>query len=491
MGAVSLYSVDQIRRLERHAIEQAGIPGSELMERAGTQALAVLRARWPRAQRLAILCGLGNNAGDGFVLARLARAAGLDARVLQVGDPERLGGDARLNQGRWQAEGGPTEPWAGEIGEADVVVDALFGIGLDRPVEGVWAEVVAAINAHPAPILALDVPSGLQADSGRILGTAVEASLTTTFIADKAGFFTADGPDCVGETQVCDLDLRVDAEVAGAPVAEGLGAELVSLLPRRRKNSHKGTYGHVLVVGGNRGMAGAARMAAEGALRAGAGLVSVATHPDNAATLGAGRPELMVHGVDDERSLLRLLGKADVLVIGPGLGLDGWTRMVWRNALEAELPTVADADALALLSPNRQLAAPWVMTPHPGEAHRMLSAAGSPALEDRYALVRELQEHFGGVMVLKGCGTLVDDGRGPVGVCHAGNPGMATGGMGDILTGIIGALMGQGLSASQAARLGVWSHANAADQAAEDGERGLLPLDILPYLRCLLDGRAA
>lgn len=478
------YPVAAIRAAEQAAMQARGVSGLELMEQAGAAALAVLRDRWPAAGRIVVVCGLGNNAGDGYVLARLARAAGLDVRLQQVGDEARLRGDAQANACRWRESGGRVEAFGGvALQGADVVVDALFGIGLDRPLEGEWLQAVETINATRAPVLAVDVPSGLNADTGAAMGAAVNAACTVTFIGSKRGFYTADGPDHCGEIVL--QALGVDLSPWAADAARLLDAGTLAGLPPRRRNTHKGTYGHVLVVGGNLGMAGAARMAAEAALRSGAGLVSVATHPDSVAQVAGGRPELMVHGIgtDDERAVLRLLGRADVVAVGPGLGLDRWSSLVWRASLNSGLPLVVDADALQKLGTYRR--EDWVLTPHPGEAQQMLHPDTVDVQADRFAVAECLQQRYGGIVVLKGAGTLVRD-AGQTAICADGNPGMACGGMGDLLTGIIAAFMAQGLAPEKAARLGVWLHARAADRAAEAGQRGLLPMDVLPFLRQLL-----
>ncbi len=480
-----LCSVAQVRSREHWAMETLGLAGDTLMERAGAAAFASLRRHWPDTRSIAVACGVGNNAGDGFVVARLAREAGLEAEVLLAGDPARLQGDAATNLERWRGLGGPVRAWSGEAPPAvDVLVDALFGIGLDRPVSGVFAACVEALDAAPAPVLALDVPSGLDADGGEVLGAAVHAAATVTFIAPKRGLFTGDGPDCAGAVECSDLGLPADRGPGLDPVVDRLDAGLLDALPPRPRNSHKGLFGHVLVVGGNVGMGGAARMAAEAALRAGAGRVSVATHPDHAATLGIGRPELMVHGIDNERALIRLLARASVVAVGPGLGLDGWTRTVWRACWGSELPLVVDADALGLL-PRRSGRDALVLTPHPGESRRMLE--GEPAPAHRFEEIERLHALYGGTVVLKGCGSLVADAEGGTALCEAGNAGMSTGGTGDLLTGVIAALMAQGLPPGRAARAGVWAHATAGDRAAADGERGMAATDLLPHLRAVLN----
>ncbi len=485
----ALYRAAQVREFDRIAIQDFGIPGEALMERAGAAAFARLRERWPQVRDLTVLAGTGNNGGDGFVVARLAQQAGLTVRVLQVGDVTRLSADARLNLERFQAIEGEHRPYGRLPRETQLIVDGLLGTGLDRPVEGVWAEAIHAVNAHPAPVVALDIPSGLHADTGQILGAAVAADLTISFIALKQGMFTGDGPACCGT--VVFEGLEVPAAVYGWQV---LGARRIDwerfadLLPPRPRTAHKGRFGHVLVIGGDLGMAGAARLAGEAALRSGAGLVSVATRPEHAASIAGGRPELMARGVATASDLDLLLERATVVAVGPGLGRAAWGRALLEHALGSGLPLVVDADALNLLAERAGHRADWVLTPHPGEAARLLGTTATEVHADRLAAAAALHERFGGVVVLKGAGTVVQSaGARPPAICSAGNPGMASGGVGDVLTGVIAALLAQGLGPDDAAEMGVSLHAAAGDLAAGNGERGLIASDLLAPLRSLLN----
>ena len=485
----ALYRAAQVREFDRIAIQDFGIPGETLMERAGAAAFARLRERWPAARDLAVVVGQGNNGGDGLVVARLASQAGLAVRVLQVGDPDRLRGDARTNLDRYLALGGEHRPLQRVPRETQLIVDGLFGTGLDRPVEGAWAEAIAAINAHPAPVLALDIPSGLHADTGCVLGDAVRAELTVSFIGLKQGLFTADGPDCCGRVVFEGLD--VPAAVYGWQVLAARRIDWLrfgDLLPTRPRGAHKGHFGHVLVVGGDRGTAGAARLAGEAALRAGAGLVSVATRPEHVAAIVAGRPELMAHGLATATDVQPLLARATVVAVGPGLGRDPWGRALLEEVLGSGLPLVVDADALNLLAEAPRHRADWVLTPHPGEAARLLGVGAAAIHADRFAAAAALQQRYGGVVVLKGAGSIVQGpGTRPPAVCSLGNPGMATGGVGDVLTGVVAGLLAQGLGADDAAEMGVCVHAAAGDRAAAAGERGLIASDLFAPLRALLN----
>lgn len=484
----ALYRAEQVRALDRVAIEQQGIPAEELMERAGAAAFSLLRARWPQAQSLVVLAGAGNNGGDGYVLARLAHRSQLGVRVLTLGDHDRLQGAALAAADAYQAIGGSAEPFGRLPPDVDLIIDAMLGTGLERPLTGLWAEAVAQSNASRAPILALDIPSGLHADSGRVLGAAIEAAATISFIGLKCGLFTGQGPDHCGE--VCFDGLRAPALIYASeiPAARRIdwGQQRRSL-PRRRRSAHKGDFGYLLVVGGDQGMSGAARLAGEAALRAGVGRVAIATHPAHAAVLNLTRPELMVHAVAEAAELDTLLQRATLVALGPGLGQDRWGRSLYARVLAANKPMVLDADALNLLAQAPQRREDWVLTPHPGEAARLLGCSVAEVETDRFAALQQLRERYGGVVVLKGAGTLIDGpGLRPVAVCMDGNPGMASAGMGDALTGIIAALIAQGMEPVLAAEVGVCLHGAAGDRAAEQGERGLIVSDLIAALQPLL-----
>nr|VFK02687.1 MAG: NAD(P)H-hydrate epimerase [Candidatus Kentron sp. H]VFK02934.1 MAG: NAD(P)H-hydrate epimerase [Candidatus Kentron sp. H]VFK05673.1 MAG: NAD(P)H-hydrate epimerase [Candidatus Kentron sp. H] len=499
----ALYRAEQVRELDRIAIEELGIPGARLMERAGAVTFESMRRHWPDARRIRILCGGGNNGGDGFVIARYAKCAGLDVGVFSLGDPAHLGGEAR---GAFDTMlGAGLAPAQFEVGgleaaleDADVVIDALFGTGLDREVTGRWAEAIAAINASPGAKVAVDIPSGLHADTGQVLGCAVRADLTVTFIGLKQGLLTGEGRDRCGRLLFDDLAVPEAVYGRFPPNARRVdyGAMRHLLAQPRARAAHKGDFGHVLVFGGETGFAGAARMAGEAAARAGAGLVSIATRAVHAAIVGSSRPELMCHGVESAADLKALLPRATVLAVGPGLGQSGWGRTMLETVLETDLPMVIDADGLNLLATlpgygpdDRQSALHnFVLTPHPGEAGRLLGQTTAQVQNDRFRAARALVARFGGTVVLKGSGTLILDERGDPCIAWEGNPGMASGGMGDVLTGVIAGLMAQGMTMGEAARLGVCLHGRAADlAAAEDGERGMLAGDLMDWVRRLVN----
>ncbi|WP_457670044.1 NAD(P)H-hydrate dehydratase [Thiolapillus sp.] len=483
----ALYLAQQLREMDRLAIEVHGIPGDELMQRAGQAAFALLRHRWPRARKILVLAGTGNNGGDGFVVARLALRAGLQVQVLQLGERQRIAGDALLNAQRYDALSGKWRTFAGELPpDVDLIVDAVFGTGLEREVEGQWAQAIMAVNASPRPVLALDIPSGLHADTGKILGVAVQAEACISFIGLKRGMFTADGPACCGDIQFDALGMPEQLYSRLTPSARRLDwLRQRRLLQPRPPTAHKGMYGHVLVVGGDLGFGGAARLCAEAALRTGAGLVSLATRAEHVPAVLAARPEIMAHGVGESSQLQALLDKATVVALGPGLGTSGWGRSLWRQLRDAELPLVLDADALNLLARSAGRGDNWVLTPHPGEAARLLGCSTEAVHADRFAAVEQLQQRYGGVAVLKGAGTLIQSSNGRPAICSEGNPGMASGGMGDVLTGVIAGFIAQGWDLPSAARLGVCLHGAAADKAARAGERGLLAGDLMSQIRRL------
>ena len=486
---VELYRAAQVRELDRITIEERGIPGHTLMSRAGEAAFELLRQRWPDARRIVVVCGSGNNAGDGYVVARLAHKAGLDIRVLTLSNPDELRGDALTAWRDACAAGVPTTIFAtAGLDGADLLVDAILGIGLERDVNGVWREAIETMNAHPADRFALDIPSGLHADTGAILGAAVQAAATLTFIGLKQGLFTGQGPACCGDIHFADLDAPPDIYPALHPACwRYAGEDLPVLLPRRSRSAHKGHFGHVLVIGGESGMAGAARLAAEAAARCGAGLVSVATRAVHAGLQAAVRPELMFHGIETPDELEPLLNRATVIAVGPGLGRGDWGRAMLQAALAGDQPLVLDADALNLLAIEPVFRDNWILTPHSGEAARLLKMTPAQVEADRFAAVEDLALRFGGVALLKGAGSLIaSKADGLVALCAAGNPGMASGGMGDVLTGVIAALVAQGLPPFAAAKAGGYLHGRAGDLAARaGGERGLLATDLLPFLRQL------
>jgi hydroxyethylthiazole kinase-like uncharacterized protein yjeF len=489
-AASLLYSAAQVRALDAHAIAH-GTSGYTLMKRAGETALRALRSRWPTALQVSVVAGGGNNGGDGYVLARFAQAAGLDAAVLAVTPPERLAGDARTAWQDFRASGGQVLAYsAGRLAQADVIVDALLGTGLSSNVRAPIATAIADINASARPVLSLDLPSGLNADSGAVMGAAVRADCTISFVALKTGLFLGDGPEYAGRLLFDDLEVAVPDEPGFTALLERLAeGEIARALPSRRRQANKGDFGRVLIVGGGAGMPGAARLAGESCLRVGAGLVTVASARENQAMIAVGRPELIVHGVDHPDELAGLLQAADVVAIGPGLGRSEWAQRLLERTLTSGKRLVIDADALNLLAANQLIApAGAVLTPHPGEAARLLGIGTDAVQADRMAALHALtRRHPGAVIVLKGAGTLIGmapaAGTSPMpAICERGNPGMAAAGMGDVLTGAIAGILGQCADPWLAARAGVMAHALAGDDLARERERGILALELAEAL---------
>jgi len=480
-----LYCTAQIREAERYAIDELGIPGRELMSRAGHAVFEQVRLRWPEQKTITVFCGGGNNGGDGYEVATLALQTNYQVTVYALADPNRLPGDAfGTYQDFLQAGGSVSGFEAGQCKLQGVIVDALFGIGLSRTVGADYALAIAAINDSACPVVAVDVPSGLHAYTGSVLGCAVKADVTVTFIGLKCGLYTGESPEYCGEIVCSTLD--IDAAVLAAMPPFALLLDKIDL-PRRARIAHKGHFGHVLLIGGNLGFTGAIRLAGEAALRSGAGLVSIATRAAHSGLINIGRPELMCHGAECGETLQALLHKASVVVIGPGLGQDDWAREMFSTVLASDKPCLLDADALNLLAEQPARRENWVLTPHPGEAARLLGCNTRQISADRFAALADLHSQYGGTCLLKGAGTLITGGD-TVYVGTTGNPGMASGGMGDVLSGLIGGLLAQGLSLEQATRLGVYVHGEAADSLAlEQGERGLLAGDLPERIRELLN----
>jgi hydroxyethylthiazole kinase-like uncharacterized protein yjeF len=476
-----LYSAAQVRALDAYAIAQ-GTDGYTLMRRAAEAALRAMRSRWPTAMRIAIVTGGGNNGGDGYVLARFAQAAGLSAAVLAAVAPEALRGDALRACEDFRASGGRILAYeAALLGATDVIVDALLGTGLHEPVRPDLAQAIHAINACDRPVFSLDLPSGLNADSGAVMGAAVSADCTISFVALKTGLFLGAGPDHVGRLIFDDLELSPPDELRFRPLLQRLSeGEIARALPPRGRAANKGDFGRVLIVGGGPGMPGAVRLAGESCLRVGAGLVTVATARDNLNAVVAGRPELIVHAVEEAAALEPLLGSADVVAVGPGLGQSTWAASMLESVLGCGKPLLIDADALNLLAKSaRPAPARSVLTPHPGEAGRLLGSNAAAIQSDRMAALHALQaRHPGSVIVLKGAGTLIGaEGQIP-GICERGNPAMAAPGMGDVLTGVIAGILAQCRDPWQAACAGVLAHALGGDELAHDRSRGILALEL-------------
>jgi hydroxyethylthiazole kinase-like uncharacterized protein yjeF len=472
------------------------LPGFELMGRAGRAAFAELLSRWPDARSLSVCCGKGNNAGDGYIIAGLALEIGISVQLVALGDAGELRGDAARARDWATAQGveivnGPISSLSGEV-----VVDALLGTGFTGDLRAPYRDMVRAINAAGRGVLAVDIPTGVSADNGSACQESVHADVTVTFIGRKLGLYTGPGVALSGD--VVFADLGVPAEIfrqsGGCPL---LRYPQLQALPRRDANAYKTALGHVAIIGGDHSMGGAVLLAGEAALRVGAGLVSIVTRASHRPAIVSRRPELMVVDADDDAARGELLTRATTLIVGPGLGRSTWSHRLLREAMELGRPLVLDADGLhGMASLGLQPSGPVVATPHAGEAAMMLEMTSEEVQSNRIDVVKRLAQRVAGVAVLKGAGTLIaadgpgggnDDRATLTGVCGHGNPGMASPGMGDVLSGVIGGLLAQHLSPVQAAVHGVCLHSAAADQAAEQvGQRSLLATDLLPTMMQML-----
>lgn len=480
----SIYSAAQVRAMDRHAIEVGGIPEYTLMSRAGEAAFACLRQGWPDADRMTILCGAGNNAGDGYVLAARAQRAGMQVSVMALTEPSRLKGAAAQAFAEFAAGQGRHAAFDAAAAVASpLVVDALLGTGIARDVDGAMRACIEAVNATDRPVFALDLPSGLDADTGLVHGAAMRATRTLTFVGLKSGLFLGAAPDHVGTLEFAGLGLPDAVRAGMAPVMIRLDADILAgVLPPRRRSAHKGEHGRVLVIGG-RVMAGAARLAGEAALRTGSGIVTVATSASSVPAIVGRRPELIAVPVESADELEPLLAAANAVAIGPGLGLDGTASALLDAAIASGKPLVVDADALTLLARRPLRHEAWVLTPHPGEAARLQGNDTAAIQRDRLGVAQSFATKFGGVAVLKGAGTIICAPPATPWICDRGNPGMATPGSGDVLTGIIVALAATGIGIARAAAAGVWIHALAGDRAAGARPRGMIASDLIAELR--------
>ena len=505
----------EMREIDRTAIEEYGIPGVVLMENAG---MAVVRRLELLAERLAerkfcILAGKGNNGGDGYVIARHLANQGAKVKVFLLGEKAAARGDARINLDIIEKmaldvlEIGSERDWDKArvaMSFADYIVDALLGTGVRGEVSGDMARMIALVNAAGKPVVAVDIPSGVDADAGRICGTAVQAAHTVTFALPKPGLFIYPGAACTGELTVADIGIPA-AVVAAQHIKQNITmADYVrAILPGRSPDAHKGTAGRTLVIAGSRGLSGAAAMAAEGALRAGAGLVTLAAPAGMQDLLATKLTEVMTKPLADTadgsicqdavRDMVALAAGCDVLAIGPGLGRCEATAAAVRETIMAvECPLVIDADALYALSGHtgmlNECAALPVLTPHPGEMARLTGQPVELVNSDRINIARQAAGEWGSIVVLKGARTVVAFPDGEVYINPTGNAGMATGGTGDALTGIIAGLIAQGMSSHDAAVAGVYIHGLAGDIAAQAGMIGMTATDLLKAVPAALCG---
>ena len=488
---IPLVTASEMRTLDAAAIDELGLPGAVMMEAAGRAvAAAVVRARAEHPGPVAVVSGAGNNGGDGFVVARVLLAAGVPTRAIVVAPPSTIGGDALLHLTVLERSGGTVIDASRDVAVleqalagAAIVVDAVFGTGLARPVTGHLAAVIAAINHRGAHVIAVDLPSGIEADTGATLGVAVRAHRTITLGAPKIGIVGAPGFASAGAVEVADIGIPVARARALASAGQVEERDARGWLPLVGRLDHKGQRGHVLVVGGSPGRRGAGRLAALGALRAGAGLCTLAG-PGGDGELDAADP-IMTRVVDDAAALVKAIAGMDAMVIGPGMPSDEQGR-AWLEAILAAdappIPVVVDATGLwhlvgrpgLIAEPGRDV----VITPHPGEAARLLETTVDAVERDRLGAARALVAQTGAVVVLKGARTLICAGD-YVAINPTGGPALATAGSGDVLAGVIASLLAQEVPALDAARLAVWIHGRAGDALGDQwGERGAIASDL-------------
>jgi len=502
---MKLVTASEMRELDRRAIQELGIPSLVLMENAGRTTYRILRREFAGLQgEVAVVAGRGNNGGDGFVVARYLANAGIPVAVFLLGPRDRVSGDARVNLeilahlGIAVAEvltEADLNPLIHRLAKAGLIVDALLGTGLNAPVQGLMAALMERINHLRAKVLAVDIPTGLSADTGEVLGVALKAQVTVTYGWPKLGQVLPPGRDYVG--RLWQVDIGIPPILAReAPVSLSEAGEMRALLPPRPAGSHKGVFGHLLVLAGSVGKTGAAAMAAEAALRAGAGLVTLGVPASLNDILEAKLTEAMTLPLP-EAAAARALGKAAwapiveflgekfTLALGPGIGTHPETReLVVRLVRDLACPMVIDADGINNLAGAtgglKDAAGPRILTPHPGEMARLVGLTTPEVQARRLDLARETAAKFGVTLVLKGAQTVVAAPDGRASLNSTGNPALASGGTGDVLTGLIGGFLAQGLAPWDAARLGVYLHGLAADFfVSHNGQRGMIAGDLL------------
>lgn len=477
-----ILSVEETYRADA-AADQAGVPSIELMEAAGTGVVRAIREAWPRPRPVCVLCGPGNNGGDGFVVARLLQEGGWAVRVALMGSPDKLTGDAATNARRWS---GPIQPLTGPevLDGCELVVDALFGAGLARPLEGTPLAVVEAVNERGLDCVAVDIPSGVHGNTGEILGGALQADLTVTFFRPKPGHFLQPGRDLAGELAVIDIGIPETVLNGIRPQTAVNGPELwLERFPWPHSGSNKYTRGHAVIAGGPE-MTGAARLAARAARRIGAGLATIATPPEAFAIYASDMPGTLVKAISSDVAFAEYIAdkRRNAVLVGPGAGIETSTRARALAALNAGKATVLDADALSVFSTDRDplfkaIKSPCVMTPHEGEFARLFTREGNKL--DR---ARQAARDSGAVILLKGSDTVIAAPDGRAVLDDAGPPDLATGGTGDVLAGLILGLLAQRMDAFDAACAGAWIHGVAATTFGP----GLIAEDVVETIPAVL-----
>jgi len=493
------YSAQQVQSNESIIAKNMGIEMYQLMQKAGESVFSLVWDRYSFANNILILAGKGNNGGDGYVVAKLAIENDISVKVFSICEANELKGDAFKAYQDFIDAGGQVDEKL-DLSDCDLVVDALLGTGFSGELSDVIKNVSMQVNQAGKPVISIDVPSGVNATTGAISKNAINADRTVTFIGLKQGLLTGKAKDYVGELYFAGLGIEEQFAKAVQSSISYLSKEtILNKKISRKQSAYKNQQGHVLLIGGDKGMAGAIRLAGEACLRSGAGLVSIATHIDNVSSVLQGRYELMVHGVQDEAHLNVLIKKASVIVIGPGMGQSSWSEMLFDTAFcHQDKVKVIDADALNFLAKKELQLKNCILTPHAGEAARLLQCTNLEIESNRFTAANNIVKKYQATTVLKGPGSLIcQDER--ININRSGSSSMASAGMGDVLSGIIGGLIAQKIkninvqSAEQNKQiifdmtcLAVFIHGKAAQYAEKDGINGLLASDLFPYIRHLV-----
>ena len=484
MTSSKLYKASSVKAIDQKFSEDFGLTGFDLMKRAARAVVDEVVARYIASRRVLVLCGAGNNAGDGLLVATLLADRGWPVDVVLVTDTDKYSAAANKALQACRASQANFVDCPSTIDADVLVIDALLGVGFQSPMRRGYQSVITRVNASEAAVVAVDIPSGLDPDTGLVGEACMRATLTVTFLVDKLGLHQGAGPKVAGEQVLASLGVPDELLTDFSP--EAVNVLSAAPLPKRAASVHKGNFGHLLVVAGNLGYGGACVLATEAALKSGVGLLSVVSREEHRTGLMVRCPEAMFVAADDKASIAGSLEKCDAVLIGPGLGQDGWARNVLRQVLASNRPLVVDADALNLVAEGPAPKAKMIMTPHPKEAARLL---GQTKVEsNRLQVLEALERRYQAVIVLKGAETLVAS-ETDISINVWANPGMATGGMGDVLGGVIGALLAQGLPRYQAACLGVAHHSRAGLLAVERvGEVALLASDVTAEIGVSLAG---
>lgn len=482
------YSGNEVKKNEAIVAQKEKVSMYQLMELAGQSSFSLANKLWPKARSILIVCGRGNNAGDGFVMARIALQRGMHVYLHILTALDDYTGDARKACEKFMQAGGCTVKFNDiDLAKVDYIVDAMLGTGLIGDVRENYALVCKLINQLPQPVLSLDIPTGLDADTGQVHGCVIDADITICFIAVKQGMLTGYAKNHCGEIYLAKINIGKQFNHFVRSKSLINGPHFLNSLTARKPCAHKGDIGFVVHVAGNDGYPGAARLSCEAALRSGAGLVGLICHPVNHMAVCATRPEIML--LNEQSILSGNLGRvaqANIVVLGPGLGRDQWAQKLFRATINLDKPIIIDADGLNLLSQQPTYKEDWVLTPHVKEAARLLKCQVSDIERNRFEAVRDIANTYGGICVLKGAGTLISNGDKVV-INLTGNSGMASGGMGDVLSGIIASLSLQTDDLFMAACHAVYLHGKAGDLASQEGKVGLLASDLFPYIRTLVN----